>query len=314
MSKYDDLARVLAIVAILIVSTPALAQSQRKRPGGDADGVSPVRGIERGDRDERSRSPRPDEWRTIDGSENNRRDPEMGAAETPLLRIFDPDYADGVSALAGEDRPSAREISNRVADQPDGLRANELEASDFLWQWGQFLDHDIDLTDGVDPPEPARHRGAHRRCRTSIRRVRAVRRSPSTARSTTRRADSARTIRASSSTRSRAWIDASNVYGSDAERADGAAVELDGTGRLANPARETCSRSTSAGLPNAGGPGSSRSLFLAGRRARQRAGRAHRHAHAVRARAQPSRRPERIARSQSPGWSVTRSTRRRVGW
>jgi hypothetical protein len=30
-----------------------------------------------------------------------------------------------------------------------------LGASDFLWQWGQFLDHDIDLTEAQDPEEPA---------------------------------------------------------------------------------------------------------------------------------------------------------------
>lgn len=90
-------------------------------------------------------------YRTIDGSGNNIANPTWGAAGTSLLRgIYDgrataSDYGDGISSLAGAGRPSTRAVSNAVSAQ-SGLTRNAKGATDFLWQWGQFLDHDIDLT------------------------------------------------------------------------------------------------------------------------------------------------------------------------
>ncbi|TFH31182.1 MAG: peroxiredoxin, partial [Myxococcales bacterium] len=48
--------------------------------------------------------------------------------------------------MAGPNRPSAREVSNIVCAE-QGRTVNPLGASDFLWQWGQFVDHDIGLRD-----------------------------------------------------------------------------------------------------------------------------------------------------------------------
>ena len=31
---------------------------------------------------------------------------------------------------------------------------NSHGLSDMFWLWGQFIDHDIDLTPGASPPEP----------------------------------------------------------------------------------------------------------------------------------------------------------------
>ena len=78
----------------------------------------------------------------------------MGAAGTMLERIVPPDYADEISLLAGHNRPGPREVSNAVSAQAE-TRPNTAGYTDFLWQWGQFVDHDIDLTDGSDPVEPA---------------------------------------------------------------------------------------------------------------------------------------------------------------
>lgn len=94
----------------------------------------------------------PFHFRTIDGSHNNHENPAWGSANTELLRLTTVDYADGISAPAGKNRPGARNISNICSAQYES-NPNGLKASDFLWQWGQFLDHDIDLTPTIDPPE-----------------------------------------------------------------------------------------------------------------------------------------------------------------
>lgn len=91
--------------------------------------------------------------RSIDGSGNNLDDPAMGAALTPLLRRVPPDYGDRISELAGPDRPRPRAISVMVSAQPHPVH-NKRGLSDFFWQWGQFLDHDLDLVGGISPPEP----------------------------------------------------------------------------------------------------------------------------------------------------------------
>ena len=89
------------------------------------------------------------EYRTYDGASNNIEHPRWGASFIQLQRLGAPDYGDGISTLAGPLRPSARLVSNNVLDQAEGVSIpNEFGASAFVWQWGQFLDHDIDLTDG----------------------------------------------------------------------------------------------------------------------------------------------------------------------
>ena len=75
-------------------------------------------------------------------------------APVQLLRIAPADYDDGASTLAGQGRPSPREISNIVVAQP-GPVFSQKRASDMVWQWGQFVDHDIDLTEAHSPVEPA---------------------------------------------------------------------------------------------------------------------------------------------------------------
>ena len=92
------------------------------------------------------------EFRSIDGSNNNLDNPTWGQAEIELIRLLEPDYSDGISAPAGMNRPNPRAISNAIASQSESI-PNSLNASDWLWQWGQFVDHDLDLT---DPPAGAR--------------------------------------------------------------------------------------------------------------------------------------------------------------
>lgn len=95
----------------------------------------------------------PEEFRTIDGTGNNLANPDWGSTEEPFLRLTAPAYGEGGIAPAGADRPSARAISNAVAAQTESM-PNRRGVSDFVWQWGQFLDHDLDLTPVADPVEP----------------------------------------------------------------------------------------------------------------------------------------------------------------
>jgi hypothetical protein len=75
------------------------------------------------------------DFREFDGSNNSLLHPSWGEAGAQLLRTAPAEYADGLSEPAGRDRPGAREISNTVC---------ALEEDDDAW--GQFVDHDLDLT------------------------------------------------------------------------------------------------------------------------------------------------------------------------
>src|SRR5919106_4246242 len=85
--------------------------------------------------------------RSFDGTGNNLANPELGSTNEQLLRVAPAEYADGVSALAGADRLSARYISNLLAAQDEEAAPNDRGLSAFIYIWGQFLDHDIDLTE-----------------------------------------------------------------------------------------------------------------------------------------------------------------------
>jgi len=165
-------------------------------------------------------------------------------------------YDDFVAAPAGSHRPSAREISNGIADQTvTGLNADGL--TDFVWLWGQFLDHDIDLTDPANPAEafdievprgdPFFDIAATGRATIGFSRS-AWEPGTGTSRTNPRRQINSIT----------SWIDASNVYGSDEVRAEALRA---GKGRLRMSRGKMLPRNT-AGLPNAGGTSSA--LYLAG--------------------------------------------------
>ena len=117
------------------------------------------------------------EFRTIDGSGNNLTRVTQGQANTPLVRLRDvivnpasnfdpaplaPAYEDGIDVPRGivdfttppgvgtSRLPNPRVISNAVVAQGNRSILNPLGASDWLWQWGQFIDHDFAL----EEPEP----------------------------------------------------------------------------------------------------------------------------------------------------------------
>jgi len=205
----------------------------------------------------------PLESRRIDGYRNNESNPEWGMRSTHYSRRAPAAYADGVSEPSGANRPSARAVSNAVAAQT-GSRPNSAGASDFVWQWGQFVDHDLDETPTVSPAEafdiavPAGDPffdpsssgtaiiGLNRSDYASVDGVR------------------------QQINEITAYIDASNVYGSDEERAFVLRLR-DGSGRLAT-SEGGLLPFNSTGLANA--PSSlDPSFFLAGDvRANEQAG------------------------------------------
>ncbi len=198
---------------------------------------------------------------SVDGSGNNIDNPAQGATGQPLIRLTPNAYDDGISIPRGELSavlPSARAVSNAVAQQND-LIANSRGASDWLWQWGQFLDHDIDLSESASPAEPfniavpvgdthfdplhtgTREIGLNRSIYTEIGGVREQINEIS------------------------AYIDASNVYGSDQVRADylradhgTLAMQTGGNGEALLAFNDPMSP-----LPNATGGGGG-NFFLAG--------------------------------------------------
>ena len=92
-------------------------------------------------------------FRTIDGTMNNIAGVYWGAAGANLRRRVPSAYADGVWAPSGGNRKPARSISNYFSVQNQSI-PNARGLSSMVWQWGQFLDHDISITESHDPLVP----------------------------------------------------------------------------------------------------------------------------------------------------------------
>jgi peroxidase len=197
-------------------------------------------------------------YRSIDGTGNHQTYFHLGAAKTIQPRLMSVAYGDMIRSLAGVGRPNPRTVSNAVCD--DSQRpANALGASDYLWQWGQFLDHDIVLTPEELTLEPAlidipRGDPQFDPLATGVRTMDFFRSNyhHGTGTSTS--------YPRQQLNRNTHFLDASNVYGSDVVRA--AALRTnDGTGRLAVSAGDLLPFNDGT-LPNAGG--SSAQLMIAG--------------------------------------------------
>ena len=102
--------------------------------------------------------------RTINGTNNQideagnslGEERDNGDTGAHLVHLFEPAYEDGINEPRGgglgeeeSTLPNARDISNIIAPQGDAT-GNPLNASDWLWQWGQFLDHDLGLSEGTN--------------------------------------------------------------------------------------------------------------------------------------------------------------------
>jgi hypothetical protein len=85
----------------------------------------------------------------LDGTLNNPFHTTWGVAGADLMRFAPAAYGDGLSTPAGSTRPSARLVSNTLCDQT-ASRPSARNLSNWIYGWGQFLDHDLDLTTSGD--------------------------------------------------------------------------------------------------------------------------------------------------------------------
>ncbi len=113
------------------------------------------------------------EFRSFDGADNNEDNPAWGAANTQLVRLTDVEYGPGPAAEVVRDADGSitdvvypalasrldssgatinpRTVSNIVFQQGDESILNDRGLTSFTFQWGQFLDHDLDLTEDFAP-------------------------------------------------------------------------------------------------------------------------------------------------------------------
>ena len=136
------------IVALLLAMLPGLSLGQ-KNEQFKTNG-KPFEHIRRSQDIEKNQLCLPSQWRRIDGTCNNRsasNRSEWGASDVQLFRSMTPQYAisDPFNNMAGQNRLSPRAISNYVCAQ-NGDIPSKFGLSSFVFTWGQFVDHDIDLT------------------------------------------------------------------------------------------------------------------------------------------------------------------------
>ena len=85
------------------------------------------------------------ENRSFDGIGNATND--LGHADSPFLRLVEANYPDGTGvAFDRADLPNPRLISNVLAAQTSDI-GNQRRGTDYVWQWGQFIDHDLTLAE-----------------------------------------------------------------------------------------------------------------------------------------------------------------------
>lgn len=92
--------------------------------------------------------------RPIDGYGNNESNPQWGAVGDIQPRFSPSDYADGISLpKIGEqyNKENPRIISNMLFAQEEIIES-DLLLSDYTWVFGQFVDHDVILTENSNEP------------------------------------------------------------------------------------------------------------------------------------------------------------------
>jgi len=191
-------------------------------------------------------------FRTINGWSNNNDinnaiKLKWGNSNQPILRTINPDYNDTIGEPNGKNRVSPRMISNIIANNDEiSIKANKFGINGMLWQWGQFIDHDL-IETPMNSSENMRIEVpfndvtfnefddiVHARSRAA----------PGTGNINTPR-NQINTVTS--------FIDASMVYGSDNERAYYLRSHVDGKLKVTRHGKYTFMPLNTAGIENAGG-------------------------------------------------------------
>lgn len=149
-------------------------------------------------------------YRQINGSCNNISEETkefFGRAQIPFKR-FMPDVYNENSDLVGEERSHPRAISNIIFKAESDIPSNNL--SSFVFTWGQFLDHDMIITPTEDEDEE----------NISVLPNDIITSPIPFNRSATQAGTGINGIARQQMNFNTAWIDGSNVYGSDIELAN----------------------------------------------------------------------------------------------
>ena len=92
------------------------------------------------------------ENRSVDGSGNNLTHGTWGQTNELLIRNAPEAYSAG-NGLARDTGPNVRSVSNAIVAQDTSITSS-FGLSNMVWVWGQFVDHDLDLTTGGAEFEP----------------------------------------------------------------------------------------------------------------------------------------------------------------
>lgn len=193
----------------IVLNTSFLQNAQKPRKAGVAT-LSDINHYPRTSTATKQLSFYQPKYRTIDGTRNNLWYPNWGATDIILKRELPSAYGfpDPLNSLAGNTRKSPREISNIVCKQAStGTKTKNM--SSFVFTWGQFIDHDITLTEeGHTEDAPIFLPPNENSFAVPIRFMRSKAK-PGTGISSPREQINLIT----------SWLDASMVYGSDQHRA-----------------------------------------------------------------------------------------------
>lgn len=85
------------------------------------------------------------EYRKLGGYDNNKNHKTWGLTDSTLIRLAPANYQDNKGEAIEKDRPNPRTVSNEICSQ-HGSTKNVKNSSALHTFFGQFIDHDIDLS------------------------------------------------------------------------------------------------------------------------------------------------------------------------